>query len=167
MASLEDNLNQLLSDPNAMEQIFSLAGKLGMSSEPSGEPEAEEQPLSEREPEAAELSQPLFGAEGLGGLGKLLEIFQGSQQTAQEADALLDALRPFLRQERQEKLDRARRLAGLSRAADRLTDSGRRESCMYNAYIPGGEPMKQSRRITILRDFTAYLKKKAVPFPGC
>ena len=36
---------------------------------------------------------------------------------------------------------------------------------MYNAYIPGGE--KQSRRITILRDFTAYLKKKAVPFPGC
>ena len=117
MASLEDNLNQLLSDPNAMEQIFSLAGKLGMSSEPSGEPEAEEQPLSEREPEAAELSQPLFGAEGLGGLGKLLEIFQGSQQTAQEADALLDALRPFLRQERQEKLDRALRLAGLSRAA--------------------------------------------------
>ena len=117
MASLEDNLNQLLSDPNAMEQIFSLAGKLGMSSEPSGKPEAEEQPLSEREPEAAELSQPLFGAEGLGGLGKLLEIFQGSQQTAQEADALLDALRPFLRQERQEKLDRARRLAGLSRAA--------------------------------------------------
>ena len=117
MASLEDNLNQLLSDPNAMEQIFSLAGKLGMSSEPSGEPEAEEQPLSEREPEAAELSQPLFGAEGLGGLGELLEIFQGSQQTAQEADALLDALRPFLRQERQEKLDRARRLAGLSRAA--------------------------------------------------
>ena len=113
MASLEDNLNQLLSDPNAMEQIFSLAGKLGMSSEP----EAEEQPLNEREPEAAELSQPLFGAEGLGGLGKLLKIFQGSQQTAQEADALLDALRPFLRQERQEKLDRARRLAGLSRAA--------------------------------------------------
>ena len=105
MASLEDNLNQLLSDPNAMEQIFSLAGKLGMSSEPSDEPEA------------AELSQPLFGAEGLGGLGKLLEIFQGSQQTAQETDALLDALRPFLRQERQEKLDRARRLAGLSRAA--------------------------------------------------
>lgn len=29
MASLEDNLNQLLSDPNAMEQIFSLAGNLG------------------------------------------------------------------------------------------------------------------------------------------
>lgn len=117
MASLEDNLNQLLSDPNAMEQIFSLAGKLGMSSEPPGESEAEEQPLSEREPEAEEISQPLFGAEGLGGLGKLLEIFQGSQQTSQEADALLDALRPFLRQERQEKLDRARRLAGLSRAA--------------------------------------------------
>lgn len=38
---------------------------------------------------------------------------------------------------------------------------------MYNAYIPGGEPMKQSRRTTILRDFTTYLKKKAVPFPGC
>ena len=117
MASLEDNLNQLLSDPNAMEQIFSLAGKLGLSTEPPGESEAEEQPLTKSEPGAAELSQPLFGTEGLGQLGKLLETPQGSQQTSQEADALLDALRPFLRQERQEKLDRARRLAGLSRAA--------------------------------------------------
>ena len=32
---------------------------------------------------------------------------------------------------------------------------------MYNAYIPGGEPYET------IPDFTTYLKKKAVPFPGC
>ncbi len=121
MASLEDNLNTLLSDPNAMEQIFSLAGKLGMNSDRPADLETPEASSHENtsEPEAPQMtaSQPLLGPEALGQMGKLFELFQTSQQTSQEADALLDALRPFLRQERQEKLDRARRLAGLSHAA--------------------------------------------------
>lgn len=121
MASLEDNLNTLLSDPNAMEQIFSLAGKLGMNSDRPADLETPEASSHENtsKPEAPQMtaSQPLLGPEALGQMGKLFELFQTSQQTSQEADALLDALRPFLRQERQEKLDRARRLAGLSHVA--------------------------------------------------
>jgi hypothetical protein len=121
MASLEDNLNTLLSDPNAMEQIFSLAGKLGMNSDRPADletPEASSQEnTSAPETPQTTASQPLLGPEALGQIGKLFELFQTSQQTSQEADALLDALRPFLRQEQQEKLDRARRLAGLSHAA--------------------------------------------------
>lgn len=123
MASLEDNLNALLSDPNAMEQIFSLAGKLGMNSDSPADSETQEPASQENASEAdapqTTPSQPLFGPETLGQMGKLFELFQTSQQTShsQEADALLDALRPFLRQERQEKLDRARRLASLSHAA--------------------------------------------------
>ncbi len=121
MASLEENLNALLSDPNAMEQIFSLAGKLGINSDTPADPEttgasSQENPPKTDTPQTT-TSQPLFGPEALGQIGKLFELFQTSQQTSQEADALLDALRPFLRQERQEKLDRARRLAGLSHAA--------------------------------------------------
>ena len=49
--------------------------------------------------------------------GRLLELFQASRQSNQEADALIAALRPFLREERQKKLDQAIQLAGLSRAA--------------------------------------------------
>ena len=149
MASLEDNLNQLLSDPNAMEQIFSLAGKLGMSSEPSGEPEAEEQPLSEREPEAAELSQPLFGAEGFGGLGKLLAISLPAPGTPGKAGPC-----PSL----------GRLIQSCPTGLPTL--EGGRAACI-TPISPAVSPMKQSRRTTILRDFTTYLKKKAVPFPGC
>ena len=120
MPSLEDNLNALLSDPNAMEQIFSLAGKLGMGSEPSAEPDAPPPSPPEKAAEVdaphAAAAPPLFDPETLGQMGKLFELFQTSQQTSQEAYALLDALRPFLRRERQEKLDRARKLAGLSQA---------------------------------------------------
>lgn len=50
-------------------------------------------------------------------VGRLLELFQASRQSNQEADALIAALRPFLREERQKKLDQAIQLAGLSRAA--------------------------------------------------
>lgn len=50
-------------------------------------------------------------------MGRLLELFQASRQSNQEADALIAALRPFLREERQKKLDQAIQLAGLSRAA--------------------------------------------------
>ena len=121
MANLEENLNQLLSDPNAMEQIFSLAGKLGLSGNAPTEadiPEHTSEKISEdAEPPHATSLPPLFGPESLGQMGKLLELFPGTQQSKQEADALLDALRPFLRRERQEKLDRARRLAGLSQTA--------------------------------------------------
>ena len=121
MASLEENLNQLLSDPNAMEQIFSLAGKLGLSGNAPTEadiPEHTSEEISEdAEPPHATSLPPLFDPESLGQMGKLMELFQGTQQSKQEADALLDALRPFLRRERQEKLDRARRLAVLSQTA--------------------------------------------------
>lgn len=86
MASLEENLNALLSDPNAMEQIFSLAGKLGMGSEQPVDPEAPPSSPQEKEAEAppTAASQPLFDPETLGQMGKLFEIFQTSQQTSQE-----------------------------------------------------------------------------------
>ncbi|MFR5027368.1 MAG: hypothetical protein ACLTC3_15205 [Evtepia gabavorous] len=58
-----------------------------------------------------------FAPEQLGQMGRLLELFQASRQSNQEADALIAALRPFLREERQKKLDQAIQLAGLSRAA--------------------------------------------------
>ena len=105
MADFEEALNSLLADPDAMGQIMSLAGKLGMGTESPPSPgEAAPQPES-------------AAPEQLGQMGRLLELFQASRQSNQEADALIAALRPFLREERQKKLDQAIQLAGLSRAA--------------------------------------------------
>ena len=97
MADFEEALNSLLADPDAMGQIMSLAGKLGMGTESPPSPgEAAPQPES---------------------AARLLELFPARRQSDQEADALTAALRPFLREERQKKLDQAIQLAGLSRAA--------------------------------------------------
>ena len=99
MADFEEALNSLLADPDAMGQIMSLAGKLGMGTESPPSP-------GEAAPQPESAAPPPFAPEQLGQMGRL-----------QEADALIAALRPFLREERQKKLDQAIQLAGLSRAA--------------------------------------------------
>lgn len=111
MADFEEALNSLLADPDAMGQIMALAGKLGGEASPAPPSEVLE------EAEAAGDPPPLMNMELLGQLGKLLELFQSSGQSKQEAVTLLTALRPFLRSAQQRKLDRAIRLAGMSGAA--------------------------------------------------
>lgn len=109
MADLEQALDQILSDPDAMEQIMALAGRLG-GSPPS--PPQEDDP-----PPAKDTTPPLLNAEQMAQMAKLMTLFQSGGQTDDRTTALLTALRPFLRQEQQQKLDRAMRLAGLSQAA--------------------------------------------------
>ena len=110
MADFEEALNSLLADPDAMGQIMSLAGKLGMGTESPPSP-------GEAAPQPESAAPPPFAPEQLGQMGRLLELFQARRPANQEADALIAALRPFLREERQKKLDQAIQLAGLSRAA--------------------------------------------------
>ena len=111
MEDFEAALNSLLSDPSAMSQIMDLAGKLGGSPPP---------PLGEDTGEAAPPSPPADGTtdpQQLAQLTRLLSLFRSGAQPDGETAALLSALRPFLRAERQRKLDKAVRLAGLSQAA--------------------------------------------------
>lgn len=110
MADFEEALNSLLADPDAMGQIMSLAGKLGMGTESPPSP-------GEAAPSRNPPPRPLLPQSSWGQMGRLHELFQASRQSNQEADALIAALRPFLREERQKKLDQAIQLAGLSRAA--------------------------------------------------
>jgi hypothetical protein len=109
MAEFEDALNSLLSDPQAMGQILALAGKLGGQTEPPSPDQAPPPvpPPPPEEPEMPDLAQ----------MGRLLSLLQAREVGTPEARALLDALRPFLKPERQRKLDRALRLAGFSQVA--------------------------------------------------
>ena len=115
MADLEDALNTLLTDPDAMGQIMSLAGKLGLN---GGAPDPNQEPQQDttQPTDAGQVSPPpFFSPDQLGQLGRLMSLFQEGNDP--QADALLTALRPYLRPARQEKLDRAMHLAGVSRAA--------------------------------------------------
>ena len=110
MAEFDEQLNNILSNPNAMSQIMQLAQSL------SG---GQERPTAPPPPQAKQISPPDLLSSLTGGIdpklmARLLPLIQelGSQQDS-NARALLYALRPYLKEERQEKVERALQLARL------------------------------------------------------
>lgn len=118
MAQWEEQLNQILGDPQAMGQIMSLAQSLsGKQEEHQEEPPDQEDAEKAAPPPVEEEPSPLSALAGLD--PKLLQMGMGllSEYSAQDdkKTALLAALKPFLKPERQEKMDQAVRIARLTR----------------------------------------------------
>ncbi|MDY5612259.1 hypothetical protein [Dysosmobacter sp.] len=122
MAEFDEKLNSILANPDAMVQIMQLAQSLsGESQGPAAPPPAPAPPpQSAPRPPA---TPPLGGADLLSSLAggmdptllmKLMPLIQelGSQNDS-NARQLLYALRPYLKPERQEKVERALQLARL------------------------------------------------------
>lgn len=121
MAEFDEKLNSILSNPNAMAQIMQLAQSLGGETTPP-----QPQPVQQQTPPPPPQSAvPSFGGGNdlfstLGGgmdpslLLKLMPLIQelGGQKDS-HARQLLYALRPYLKEERQEKVERALQLARL------------------------------------------------------
>ena len=105
MAELEEKLNAILSDPQAMGQILSAARALSGQEEDA----AAEAGTGDADPLSA-LGQldPKLLQLGM----QLLSEYTGSDN---RQAALLEALKPFLRPERQAKVDQAVKIARLSR----------------------------------------------------
>lgn len=117
MSELEEKLNALLSDPNSMVQVMQMAQQLSGA---MGEQKAAAPPPPP--PPVPPVSDP--GA-ALGDLdpkllGKLLPLAGelGTENSA--AMQLLNALRPFLKEEKQGKIQRAARLARLIHVGKKL-----------------------------------------------
>ena len=122
VSEFDDKLNALLSDPGKMAQIMQMAQSIsgGEESSSGGSPP----PSAPRPPQQATPRQPpSTGTDLLSSLGngldpkllmRLLPLLQelGGQQDS-NARALLYALRPYLKPERQEKVERALQLARL------------------------------------------------------
>ena len=119
MAEFEEKLNQILSSPQAMEQIMSLANSLSDGSEHGREEDASGD--SSKLPTAPSAPGGLGGLSSMLGsldptmLSKLMTLFSAYQDGSDEKTRLLEAMKPFLRPERQSKLDRAVQIARLSR----------------------------------------------------
>ena len=142
MADLQQQLQAILGDPEAMGQITAIARALtgGQGGTPAGEtpppPPQEEAFVPVDSPPAA--ANPLTDLSALlgGGLGEMdprliniaLRLFSEYSAGDDKKAALLAALRPFLRPERQEKLEKAEKLARLSQvvrvAMDLLKEEG-------------------------------------------
>ena len=125
MAEFDDKLNSLLSNPEAMAQIMQMAQSLsgGQAQQVPQAPPQQPFPPPPPPPVQQTVSQgsnPLAALSGLTGgmdtamLTKLLPLIQelGSQNDS-NARQLLYALRPYLKPDRQEKIERALQLARL------------------------------------------------------
>ena len=140
MSELEEKLESVLGNPQAMAQIMSLAQSLnlgGSGTSSGGEPQAQEQPQEQPQdnapPSGPSAAAPPTASTGsgdgglgglLGGLGsldpKLLSaaaslIGQYNSGNDDQRVALLTALRPFVKEKRYAKLDKAIQIAKLSR----------------------------------------------------
>lgn len=127
MAEFDDKLNELLSNPDSMAQIMRLAQSLSGETGGGGDPEPPQSPPQTRQasqdrhhqgppPEngGGDLLSGLTGGLDPKLLMRLLPLVQelGGQQDS-NARALVYALRPYLKPERQEKVERALQLARL------------------------------------------------------
>ena len=116
MAEFEDKLNSILGNQAAMNQIMALARSL------SGEQPAQEAPPALESPSedatyvpAAE--EPAPSAPDLSALMLQMgmDIIRQVQSTEDRNAALLNALRPFLKEERRARLDRALQIARMTK----------------------------------------------------
>ena len=105
---LSEKLSGILSDPEAMREVAALASQLGADA-PGAHKEESSQPTA---------PQPDNTAAMLTGLMPLL----GSLKQEDETTRLLDAMRPFLSEERQIKLDKAKRLIRVMKLMPMLKD---------------------------------------------
>ena len=119
MAEFDDKLNSLLSNPDAMSQIMQLAQSLSGETASAAPPPTQPAPPPEASPSG--LLSALTGGGDPSLLMKLLPLIQelGSGQDS-PARTLLYALRPYLKPERQEKVERALQLARLFHAGRKL-----------------------------------------------
>lgn len=135
MSELEEKLESVLGNPQAMAQIMALAQSLNGGGSPpaagAGEPsQPQEQPQEQTQSPVPPPAPAASGGTGdglgslLGGLGsldpKLLSaaaglIGQFNSGADDQRVALLTALRPFVKEERYAKLDKAIQIAKLSR----------------------------------------------------
>ena len=123
MSEWEDKLNTLLSDPGAMAQVMQMAQSLSQQmGAPEGAPPPSDGAPTPSGPAPAAPQQN--GASGdltslLGGVDpamiqKLLPVLsQMNRPESGETAAFLRALRPFLKPERRDKVERAAQLARL------------------------------------------------------
>lgn len=95
MEDLEDRIREVLGDPAQMEQVFSIARSLGIA------------PPSDAPQSAPEAADP----------GRLAELVRQVSSVDQRESALLNALKPYCSADRQRRIERALRIAHLSKLA--------------------------------------------------
>ncbi len=105
MSDWEEKLNSILGSPENMAKIMEMARSLGLGGDKAPEPEPEPEP----DP------GPGLDPKMLSMLTRLMGEFRNSNGSEQAA--VLSALKPYLKPDRGEKIDRALKIARLAKVA--------------------------------------------------
>ena len=104
MAEFEEQLDCILSDPEAMSQIMNIARTLTGNGDGGGEMQPLPMEASEREQQSDS-----------GAYRKVNNLVGSSNGRDSKGMILMEALKPYLREEKRRKLDRALKMAGTTR----------------------------------------------------
>lgn len=123
MDDLAKKLNDLLSSPDGMQKIQSMASSLGILSPGSGETNIASS-LAESVPTGAPPSSPPTGGDSLGDMEliKKLVPLVSNMKADDENTILLRALRPYLKDDRQHRLDESIKIMQLLKVLPMLSD---------------------------------------------
>ena len=118
MDDMESKLNAMLNDPAAMSRILQMAQQLsGSTAQPGAPPPPPKNDSPPPPPQGGGFDPAL--------LVRCLPLVQELQQSNTQTMQLLYALRPFLKEEKQPKVERAAKLAHLICVGKRfLTEGG-------------------------------------------
>lgn len=127
MSGFEDKLNAILGNQEAMGQIMALAQSLGRQEETQSPQVQQEEDYVPVESQSSAQSLPDLGGMLDGIDPRMMQMGMRLLQEYNRADdrntALLAALRPFVKEERFAKVDRAIQIARLSRVVRVLFDT--------------------------------------------
>lgn len=116
MSEIEEKINQILSNPEALKQVQSLGRSLGLS---QATQEADALPKApEKSPKNDMMSEDMLAA-----VTRFAPLMQ-KMKSDDDATRLLYALRPFLNSEKQKKLDNAERLMKFIKILPLLKENG-------------------------------------------
>lgn len=118
MDDMDSKLNAMLNDPAAMARIIQMAQQLSGGAQPNTPPQNPPSPPPQSGPPPGDGFDPML-------LAKFLPLLQDLRQSNSQTTQLLYALRPFLKEEKQSKVERAAKLAHLICIGKRfLTEGG-------------------------------------------
>lgn len=115
MADIQDKINEILSNPEALRQVQSLGEQLGLAGN------APEKPKPTENKKELSLPNELLNDDITKSLFKILPAVK-SIGSEDNTTRLLNALRPFLSCEKQEKLDKAKKMLKLFKILPLLKD---------------------------------------------
>lgn len=118
MPNIQDKINEILSNPEALRQVQSLGEQLGLSGNSTEKPKPQKPPEPKNE---LSLPTDFLNDDMAKSLFKILPAIK-SVSCEDDTTRLLNALRPFLSCEKQEKLDKAEKMLKLFKILPLLKD---------------------------------------------